>query len=125
MLSVSGTMACGSSTTAPALIATINYVSRIQEHGSAWRSFPVTTAGDVLVQLTSVTQTDAIMGLGLGTVNGSDCAVTQSVQTAANGTTSSPQITTSVPVGTYCVKLYDIGNLTTIVDFSITITKPY
>jgi hypothetical protein len=127
ILSASSAIACGSSSTSPSADATmtISYVSRIQEHGSAWRSFTVGTAGAVTVQLTAVSQSGAVMGLGLGTVSGTTCVLSQSVQTAASSTASSPQISATLPVGTYCVKLSDIGNLTTIVDFSIAINIPY
>jgi len=125
IVSVSGVIACGSSPTTPLFTNSISYVSRIQERGSAWRSFIVTTAGAVTVQLTSVSQTDAVMGLGLGTVSGTNCVVTQTVQTAANGAANSPQISTTLAAGQYCVKLSDIGNLTKIIDFSILITTPY
>jgi len=127
LLFVSGAAACGSSTTSPTTGATTitTYASRIQEKGSAWRSFTVTTAGTVDLQLTAVSQADAVMGLGLGTVSGTTCVISQSVQTAANSTASAPQISTTLAAGTYCVKLYDIGNLTSITDFVITITMPY
>ena len=127
LLFVSGAAACGSSTTSPTTGATTitTYASRIQEKGSAWRSFTVTTAGTVDLQLTAVSQVNAVMGLGLGTVSGTTCAISQSVQTAANSTASAPQISTTLAAGTYCVKVYDIGNLTSITDFVITITMPY
>ena len=125
MLFVSGASACGSTTTVPSTVRITNFVSRLQEGGSAWRSIPVVTAGDVLVQFTAITQTDAVMGLGLGTVNGTECVLNKSIQTAANATTDAPQITSTLPVGTYCVKLFDIGNLTTIVDFTVVVTSPY
>lgn len=125
MLFVSGASACGSSTTSPDLIRITNFVSRLQEGGSAWRSIPVITAGDVKVQFSAITQTDAVMGLGLGTVSGTNCVLNKSLETAANANADSPQITSSLAVGTYCVKLYDIGNLTTIVDFTIVVTTPY
>ena len=128
-LSVSGAMACGTYTdpilapTAATLPRVVNFVSRIQEHGSAWRSF-VATAGDVSVQLTSVSQGAVVMGLGLGTIDGTNCVLTKSVEAPPEGTTVAPQITATLPAGTYCVKIWDIGNLTSIADFSIAITFP-
>jgi hypothetical protein len=125
MLFVSGASACGSSTTSPGVTQITNFVSRLQQGGSAWRSIPVLTAGDVTVDFTAITQADAIMGLGLGTVNGTDCVLTKSVQTAADTAATAPQITATLPIGTYCVKLYDIGNLTSIIDFTVVVTTPY
>lgn len=125
MLSVSGTMACGSTPTTPDFINSISFVSRLQERGSAWRTFSVTTAGAVTVQLTGITQTNAVMGLGLGTVVSNNCVLTQSLQTTATSAADAPHIKATLAVGQYCVKLYDIGQLTSIVDFSILITTPY
>lgn len=127
ILLVSGTIACGSTTTTPStdVSRTAIFASRLQEKGSAWRTFQVVTAGQVTLQLTSLTQTDAVMRLGLGTVSGTNCAVNQSVDTAASSTTNAPQITATLAVGTYCVRVADIGNLTTIYDFSVLITSPF
>jgi len=126
LLGAASLSAC-STTTDPLTPATVTVVfaSRIQQHGSAWRSFSVPTAGSVTVQLTSVSQADAIVGLGIGTVNGNNCVPTQSLQTAASSAANSPQITANLAVGTYCVQLSDVGNLTTIVDFTVLIVTPY
>lgn len=127
ILFVSGAAACGSTTTTPTtgVIATTTYVSRIQEKGSAWRSFQVPTAGTVTVQLTSLTQGDAVVRLSLGTVSGTNCIASQSIDTVATSAASSPQISTTLAIGTYCVRIADIGNLTMMVDFSVTIVTPY
>lgn len=126
-LCLSGATACGTittSVTSPSVIPkVVNFVSRIQEHGSAWRSF-VMVAGDVSVQLTSVSQGTTTMGLGLGTVDGTNCVISQAVETDPNSASVGPQITATLPTGTYCVKVWDIGNLTTIADFAVVITFP-
>lgn len=127
LLWTAGLSACGTSTS-PTTITTVTttlvFASRIQEHGSAWTSVTIPTAGSVTVQLTSVSQADAVVGLGLGTINGSSCVLSQSLQTPANSAANSPQITTTLSVGTYCVQLSDVGNLNTIVDFTILIVRP-
>lgn len=115
---------CGDNTSAITSITTV-FNSRIQEKGSAWRSIDVNKAGDVQVQLLSITQTDVVVNLAIGTIDGTQCVASQAIDTAANATASSPQITTSLAVGTYCVKVADIGNLTQTVDFSVYITQPY
>jgi uncharacterized lipoprotein YehR (DUF1307 family) len=119
--------ACGDSPTSPdTTVSTVSetFASRIQEGGSASKSFVVSTAGTVKIQLTWVSQADVVVRLGLGTLDGTTCVISQTVDTAASVTTDTPQITKDLGAGTYCAKLSDIGNLTTIVDFSITITKP-
>ncbi len=126
ILVASGASACGSTVTSPTAATTTAFAfsSRIQENGSAWRSFTVATAGSVTLQLTSVTQGDAVLELGLGTVNGTNCVISQSIQTAPNATASSPQITANLGVGTYCVRVKDVGILTTIVDFNVVVIIP-
>lgn len=119
------TAGCGSSTTSPTATTSVeSFASRLQEKGSAWRSVTVATAGDVTMQLVSVTQADVVMNLGIGTISGTQCVIAASVDTAANASAIAPQLTRTVPVGTYCVRLADIGNLTQIVDFTIRIEKP-
>lgn len=121
-----GASACGSTATSPTTTTTTTdtFASRLQETGSASRSFNVTTAGTVKIQLVTVSQGDVVMGLGFGTMDGTTCVVSERVDTAPNSASESPQITKELAVGTYCVKLSDIGNLTQIVDFTITIIKP-
>ena len=118
--------ACGSSTpTSPTVTTTVEqFSSRIQEKGSAWRSVNVTTAGNVMLQLVSLSQVDAVVNIGIGTISGSQCVIAASVDTAANATAVAAQVTRTVPVGTYCVRIADIGNLTQLVDFTIRIEKP-
>lgn len=116
---------CGRTATAPiATTAVENFSSRIQERGSAWRSINVPTAGDVTLQLVAVSQVDAVLNLGIGTISGTQCVLAASVNTAANASAVAPQLTRTVSTGTYCVRIADIGKLTQLVDFTIRIEKP-
>lgn len=126
-VALAGAPACGSSSTSPDLgITTVTetFASSIQERGTATRSFKVATAGSVSLQLTFLSQPGAVVGLGLGTFSGTTCTITKSVQTAADGASNAPQITTDLAAGDYCVRLSDVGNLNTIVQFTVYITKP-
>lgn len=116
---------CGSETTTPLITSTVEtFASRIQEKGSAWRSVTVPTAGDVTMQLVVVTQADAVLNLGIGTISGTQCVLAASVDTVANSAEVAPQLTRTVSAGTYCVRIADIGKLTQLVDFTIRIEKP-
>ena len=93
--------------------------------GSAFYSFTVTTTGLANVLLASVSSTTTpgtsstvVLGLALGTPVGTDCNITSSLPTAA-GLTS--QMVNSLTPGTYCARVYDIGNLKTAVNFAIRI----
>jgi hypothetical protein len=83
----------------------------LAQNGSVVFTFTVAAAGDVNVTLTSVSpSTSGALGLGIGTLNGTSCSLTNSTSAAVAGST--PQLTTTASPGTYCVKVYDVGNLT-------------
>jgi hypothetical protein len=117
---------CESDTNEPIINTTVEtFASRLQEKGSAWRSVNVTKAGDVTMQLVTVTQVDAKLNLGIGTISGTQCLLAASVDTAANASAIAPQLTRTVSTGTYCVRIADTGTLTQLVDFTIRIEKPF
>lgn len=75
--------------------------------------FKVTTAGPVSVDLSSVSpSTLGALGLGIGTSpDGTGCSVTNSTSAAVANSTA--QLTVTENPGSYCVKVTDLGNLTT------------
>ena len=92
--------------------------------GTAARSFTAASAGTVSITLSHLgPQSGLVVGLGIGIPqsNGSGCLMTQ-VQEA--GASTSPQLTTQVDEGTYCVRLHDLGTLTSQVAFTVTIVRP-
>ena len=92
--------------------------------GSAARSFTAASAGTVSITLTQAAPpAGVVVGLGVGIpqANGSSCLLTQSLQTSA---ATSPQFTVQVDAGTYCVRIYDPGTLTSQVAFTVTIVRP-
>ena len=116
---------CGNVVTAPVATTTVEqFSSRIQEKGSAWRSITVTTAGDVMLQLVAISQPDAVMNIGIGTISGTQCVLAASVNTVANSAAVAAQLTRTLSTGTYCVRIGDIGNLKQLVDFTVRIEKP-
>lgn len=118
---VASSAACGSTTTSPSLTYSYAFASRLLEKGSAWRSIPVVEKGTMKVQLITADQS-VVYRLGVGTVNGTSCTLSQTVDTAPNSTDGSPQITLTVAANdNKCVLIQDIGNLTTPGAFTITI----
>src|SRR5262245_39079142 len=99
------------------------FASRLTPNGAVSRSFGVTTAGTVTVMLTNAAGPTTVVGLGIGvpTTGIAKCALSTAIRTAS-GTT--PQISTPVDAGTYCVTVYDLGTLTTPIDFSVTLVYP-
>jgi hypothetical protein len=125
--------ACGgdSSTTAPTTPAGPSselFEGKLQSRGdSTFFSFTVATAGNVSVTLASVmttttpgTSTNLPLGIGLGSPLATDCTLTSQTTTGPGLT---PQLTgNSFSPAIYCVRVFDVGNLTVPVNFAVRIT---
>ena len=61
------------------------------------------------------------LGVGLPLANGAGCNLNRSIVTAAS---ESPQVTVTADGRSYCVRVYDVGNLTGEVSFSISLLHP-
>lgn len=72
-------------------------------------------AGSVSVTLSPV------VGLGLGTPQATDCALSSAINTAPG---LKAQISVATNISTYCVKIADIGSLTGAVDYTIRVVHP-
>jgi hypothetical protein len=122
------TSACGlpQGTTSPTTTVTgttETFSGSLLQQSSNLFTFTVSQAGAVSVTLTSLGPTSVVVGLGLGTPNGTtSCTLTSANPTATAGATA--QITVTETPGSYCVDIYDVGNLTTPSTFSITIVHP-
>jgi ABC-type Fe3+-hydroxamate transport system substrate-binding protein len=125
-LAFSGCGDSADSTTSPTTATTpttATFGSRLTVNGSASRTFTVTTPGTVTAMLTNAGGPFAVVGLGLGVPLGgvANCTLSTSVNTAPGST---PQVAAAVDPGTYCVAIYDVGNLTATIDFAVTISYP-
>jgi hypothetical protein len=101
---------------------TLFYSSRLLVGGSAWRSFQLGVPGTVTVQLTSLNPDNTVVvGLGIGQFSGTTCTLTSGLATTPG---TDPQISQALTPGAYCVKIWDLGNLTVASDFSINIVVP-
>ena len=76
--------------------------------GANTHQFTVSTIGSVKVTLLSV-EPGAVVGLGIGTPSLGSCSVIDKVETVA-GSAVRLSGTATVP-GSYCVTIYDLGNL--------------
>jgi len=125
------TMACGSDTpttpTTPNLPSTEMFSGTLSVGESSFYSFTVAATGNVSITLASLVPVapgpavNTVMGLGVGTPNGTECSVTNSVTTAPGLTA---QLVNSLTAATYCAKIYDLGALTAPVDFTVRIVHP-
>ncbi len=124
--------ACGGDSTTPTTPTVTSggptsetFEGQLTVGGSAFYSFSVATQGDADVMLASVTTTKlpgsestVVLGLALGTPIASDCRITS--QLLASPALQSPLVNNLAP-GTYCVRVFDVGNLTGPVNFAIRI----
>lgn len=108
------------STTTPSTLITETFSGTISKNGAATFNFAATAAGTVTATLKSISpDTAAVMGLSLGTWNGTACqaviandAATQFI--TVTGATSA--------AGNLCVRAYDVGKLTASQTIELTIT---
>ncbi|MBP6716413.1 MAG: hypothetical protein KA205_06095 [Acidobacteria bacterium] len=101
---------------------TETFSSQLAMSGFSARSFTAAKPGSASVTLASVGSSSTLkVGLGIGIPDslGSGCLFTRSIETAAGGS-----VTANVDAGTYCVRVYDIGTLTSTVNFTATIIRP-
>jgi hypothetical protein len=133
-LAVAGllTGACGSDSSAttpttPTGPSTEVFSGTLDVQGSSFYSFTTTTSGPVSITLASLVATqpgpalNSVLGLAVGAPLGTDCNVTNSINTAPALTA---QLVTSLSPATYCTRVYDIGNLTASVNFTVRIVHP-
>lgn len=103
--------------------ATETFSSNLTVAGSATRMITAIGTGTFSATLTSAAQPGVQVGLAIGlrNGNGSQCLVTREVIAAAG---SSPQLTAQVDAGDYCVRLFDIGQLQSSMNFAIALSYP-
>ena len=86
--------------------------------GSNTHQFTIQQIGGIRVSVTGVTP-GAAVGVGVGTPSGSNCVLLQNL-TAVPG--PSPQISgTATITGTFCVSVFDVGNLVESVNYIVTV----
>lgn len=95
-------------------------------NGYRFYSFEVGAFGTVTVTLDNVGGSTGVppsvwVGVGLGVPDGLDCSTNISLNTQAGG---GPHISSTLSAGTYCARVYDIGNLAATAPFSVTIAHP-
>ena len=120
--------ACGSSsspsTTAPTPTLTESFSGTVNVGSSDFHTFSASQNGQVAVTLMTAGPPATItVGLAIGTPNGSACAplAGASISTTAG---ASPQLNGDVSGGTLCVLVYDVGNETAPITYTLTVTHP-
>lgn len=96
------------------------FASNLAVNGGSARTFVVPGGGNVTITLDSVNPSRVVgFGIGVWRVERSLCSLYQAVSSGPGA-----QITATVDQGIYCVKVFDVGNLTDFVAFSASIQHP-
>jgi hypothetical protein len=104
-------------TTSP---STITWTTQLAPRGSASRTLDVDQSGTVFVTLQSA-PLPVGLGIGVPQADGSGCRTTLSTTATA---ASSPQLTTAVEEGRYCVIVFDVVGLTDPITFTVEVVQP-
>jgi hypothetical protein len=86
--------------------------------GTSLNNFTVRQFGGLQVSLTNVSPS-ASVGLGVGTPSGANCVLIDSLTVVA-GPTVQLNGTTTIP-GTFCVSVFDPGNLVEAVNYTVVV----
>jgi hypothetical protein len=106
----------------PPATVTETFSGNVGVNGAQNFNFASQAAGSVTATLTAITPDEAaVVGLSLGTWNGTACQIVIANDNATKGIT----VTGSVSgIGSLCVRIYDVGKLTTTAGFEITVVHP-
>src|SRR6185436_21157506 len=103
---------------------TDTFSGTVQVKSSANHTFTVENSGQVSVTLTAASPPATIaMGIAVGTpANGACGRLSGATVTTAAGATA--QLTGVVSPGMLCVEIFDVGNQTAAVTYTVTVTHP-
>ncbi len=124
------TIACdnsGSTDTTPIAPATVTdtFTGTVQPMSSDAHNFTVAAAGQVGITLTAAGPPPTIfMGLGIGTVSATDGSCVVAASLTATIQASPNPLYATLGAGTYCVSVFDVGNQTAPVDYTVTVQHP-
>ena len=105
----------------PVTPTTDTFSGTIARNGAATHNFTVNAAGSVTVTLTTLSDPELTIGVALGTWNGTSCQLVI-VNDRARQSTGVVGQTSSF--GQLCARIYDVGNITTPVDYEMTVVHP-
>jgi hypothetical protein len=107
-----------------AATSTESFSGTLAAAGTTLNTFTVASAGSVQISLTSVAPLATLaLGVSIGGWNGVSCTLIAKNEAARSGSIA---LTGTAASGTYCVNVYDVGNIASDVsfDFTVTVTHP-
>ena len=96
-------------TPTPPVTVTENFSGTLNQNGGRTHTFNTGASGTVTVTLTTVApDSELVVGLSLGTFNGSACALQITKDDAKQGVILTGGVSS---LGNLCVRIYDVGNI--------------
>ncbi len=106
----------------PPTIITETFSGTVTRNGAATHTFATQASGTVTATLTALVADDGTkIGLALGTFNGASCQLVITKDDAVASTVVTGAVSA---VGSLCVRIYDVGNLTVSADYEIQVAHP-
>lgn len=119
-----GSSKTGTTTTPSVTVKTDTFDGTVPIRGSDFHTFAVTQTGEVDVTLSAAGPPSTIvMGLGIGTSGNSTCTLLAGASTNTQAG-STAQLMGKISPGTLCVQVYDVGNQTATVNYTVTVSHP-
>jgi hypothetical protein len=97
-----------------------NYSSQVGATGTATHQIPIAFNGVTTIAFVSASSTASI-GVAFGVWDGQVCRLSETVTTPVTGTTI---MATNTDPGNYCIRVFDVGQLTVPMLFTISTTIP-
>ena len=119
--------ACGDDTATPTQPTTPTTVTKtftgtLGRNAAMTHDFTTQRSGTVTATLTSLTpDPTAIIGLSLGTWNGTVCQIVLANDKGTQGSSVAGTVST---FGNLCVRVYDVGALTQVVSYEVQVVHP-
>jgi hypothetical protein len=104
------------------LTFTQTFSGTLNTNGGSTSPFTATTGGTVTATLTTVApDATVVVGMSLGTWTGSACQVVIANDNALQGAVITGTVTSAASL---CVRVYDVGRVTSPVNYTITVVRP-
>jgi hypothetical protein len=111
-------------TTSASPLTTETFSGTVNIGSSDFHNFTTAQSGTVNVTLNAAAPPPTIfMGVGIGTPSSSSCALLSGGTTDTQAGTAS-QLSGTLNAGTYCVEVYDVGNESAPVTYTVTVAHP-
>jgi hypothetical protein len=127
LAALTATAACDDNTlvsTNPTPIVTTSqtFTGTLTKNGAVTHQFSVSSRGNVTATLTKIDPDAGLtIGVSLGTWNGTSCQI---ILANDQATVGAGLLGTVSGVGNLCLRVYDVGKLTTSQDYSIDVVHP-